>query len=80
MVLHLNNLEYPSSKDALCQVCLKLVQWFWRSRFFNFVIVFWLFCNYLPLEKDRALPLNKLESPSTKDSLCQVWLNLLSSF
>ena len=28
--------------------------------------------NYLPLEKGRALHLNKLDSPSPKDALCQV--------
>ena len=32
--LHLNNLIYPSPKDGLCQVWLKLDQWFWRWRFF----------------------------------------------
>ena len=32
MVLHLNKLESLSSKDALCQVWLKLVQRFWRRR------------------------------------------------
>ena len=42
--------------------------------FFNFVNVFSLFRNYLPLEKGGALNLNKLESPSPKDALCQVWL------
>jgi hypothetical protein len=31
--LHLNNLEFPPPKDDLCQVWLKLAQWFWkRSR------------------------------------------------
>ena len=30
--LHLNKLESPSAKDALCQVWLKLAQWFWRRR------------------------------------------------
>ena len=30
--LHLNKLESLSSKDALCQVLLKLAQWFWRRR------------------------------------------------
>ena len=34
MVLHLNKLESPSHKDALCQVCLKLAQRLWRWRFF----------------------------------------------
>jgi hypothetical protein len=28
--LHFNNLEYPPPKDDLCQVWLKLAQWFWR--------------------------------------------------
>ena len=28
--LQLNKLESPSPKDALCQVWLKLAQWFWR--------------------------------------------------
>ena len=72
--LHLNKLESPSPKDALCQVWLKLAQWLWRRRFFNFVNVFSLFRNYLPLGKGGAHHLNKLESPLPKDALCQVWL------
>ena len=75
-VLHLNKLESPLPKDALCQVWLKLAQWFWRRRFFNCINVFSLFCNYLPLEKGGALHLYKLESPLPKDALCQVWLKL----
>ena len=80
MVLHLNKLGSPSSKDALCQVWLKLVQWFLRRRFLNFVNVILLFHNYLPLEKGRALHLNKLESPSPSDALSQVWLKLVQLF
>ena len=34
-----------------------------RRRFFNFVNVFLLFHNYLPLEEGGALHLNKFESP-----------------
>ena len=41
--LHLNKPKSPSPKDALCQVELKLAQWFWRRRFLNFVNVFSLF-------------------------------------
>ena len=78
--LHLNKLESPSTKNALCQVWLKLAQWFWRRRFLNFVNVFSLFRNYLPLEKGGALHLNKLESPPPKDVLCQVWLKLAQWF
>ena len=70
MVLHLKKLESPSPKDALCQVWLKLAQWFWRRRFYNLVNVFSLFRNYLPLELGGALHLNKLESPSPIRMLC----------
>ena len=76
VALHLNKLESPLPRDTLCQFWLKLAQWFWRRRFFNFVNEFWLFHNYLGLEKDRALHFNKLESPSPKNALCQVWLKL----
>ena len=77
---HLNKLKSLLPKDALCQVWLKLVQWFWRRRCLNFVNVFSLFCNYLPLEKAKALHLNKLESPSPKDAFCRVWLKLVLWF
>ena len=30
VALHLNKLESPLPKDALCQVWLKLTHWFWR--------------------------------------------------
>ena len=95
-VLHFKKLKSPSPKDTLCQVSLKLAQWFWRrflnfvnvfcyfvisstwkrTGFFNFINVFLLFPNYLPLEKGGALHLNKLESPSPKDALCHVWVEL----
>ena len=32
VALYLNKLESPSSKNALCQVWLKLARWFWRRR------------------------------------------------
>ena len=76
----LTNLKNPSPKDALGQVWLKLAQWFQNRRFLNFVNVFSLFRNYLPLEKYRALHLNKLQSPLSKDALCQVWLKLAQRF
>ena len=64
----------PSPKNACFQVWLKLAQWFWGRRFLKFIIVFSQFRNYLTLEKGGALHLNKLESPSPKDALCQVLL------
>ena len=48
--LHLYKLGSPSPKDVLCQVWLKLVQWFLR-RFLNFVNVFLLFHNIISLWK-----------------------------
>ena len=58
----------------------KLALWFLRRRFLKFVNVFSLFRYYLPLEKGVALHLNKLESPSPKDALSQVWLKLAQWF
>ena len=54
VVLHLNKLEFPSSKDALCTVLLKLARWFLRWRFWNFFHIFTLFRNYLPFGKRRG--------------------------
>ena len=70
----------PSPKDALCQVLLKLVQWFWRRSFLKFMTEFSLFHNYLPLEKVLACHLNKLEPPSPKNALCHVWSKLAQWF
>ena len=57
MALRLNKHESPSPKDAMCQIWLNLAQRFWRRRFLNFVNVFSLFRNYLPLEKGGTLHL-----------------------
>ena len=67
-------------QGCIVQVWLKLAQRFWRRRYFNFVNVFLLFHKYLPWNKGRALHLNKLESSSPKDVLCQVWLKLAQWF
>ena len=80
VALHLNKLESPSPRNALCKELLKLVHWFWRRRFLNFFNIFLLFHNYLPLEKGVAHHLNKLESPSPRDALCYVWLKLVHWF
>ena len=74
--VHLNKLDSPSAKDNFCQVWLKLTQWFWRRRVLQIVNVFLQFHYFLPLKKDRALHLNKLESPFPRDALCKVWLKL----
>ena len=51
-----------------------------EKKIFNFVNVFSLIRNYLPLEKGGVLHLNKLECPSPKDALYQVWLKLAQWF
>ena len=76
VALHIKKLE--SSWRMLCSK----FGWNWprgsgEGDFYNFVNVFYLFGNYPPLEKDGALHLNKYESPSPKDALCQVWLKLV---
>jgi hypothetical protein len=47
---HMNKSESPSPKDDLDQVWLKLVQWFWRRRFFFFVfsVYFYIFAIISP--------------------------------
>ena len=47
-------LESPPPKDALCQVWLKLAQWFLKRFFFNFVNVFHYFIIISP--RKRAVP------------------------
>ena len=49
--IYLNKLKSPSPKDTLYKAWLKLAEWFWRRRILNFVNVYLLFHNYLPLEK-----------------------------
>ena len=72
--LLLNRLQSHLPKDALYHFI-----WNWPigsgvKKSFNFINFFLLFCYYLPLEKGGDLPMNKLESPSSKNALCQVWL------
>ena len=79
VVLNLNKLESLLPKDALCQVWLKLAHGSWEENF-KISSMYLLFRNYLPLEEGVALHLNKLESTSPKDALCQVWLKLAQWF
>ena len=69
VTLHLNKLESPFPKDALCQDCLKLAMRLIGKRF---SISSMNFRNYLPLKKSVTLHLNKLEFPSPQNALCQV--------
>jgi hypothetical protein len=76
--LCLNNVKFPTPKDDLCQVWLKLAQCFWRRGFLNDPTPFFHFCDYFPFEEDMALHLYKSEFSSPKNNLYQVWLNLAS--
>jgi hypothetical protein len=67
--LLLNKPESPSTKDDLCQVWLKLAQWFWRRRFLNDPTPFLHFCDYLPFEEGLTLYLNTLKFPLPEDNL-----------
>ena len=64
----------------MCQVWLIFGPVVLEKKIFNFINVFSLFRNYLPLEKGVVLHLNKLESFSSKETLCQVWLKLAQWF
>ena len=81
MILHWNKIESPSPKDALWQVWLKLVQWFLKRVFLKMLSMYFSCFVYIsPWNRTGALHLNKLESLSPKDALCQVWLNLVQWF
>ena len=75
-ILHFYKVEFSSPKKALCQVWLKLDQLFCRRFLISSMFFFFIFHYYLHLEKGRVLHLNKLESSSPKDAMCQVWLKL----
>ena len=71
VALYFYRLKFPSPKNALCQVWMKLDQLLWRRFFFISSM------SYLsPLRKGMTFYLNKLESLSHNDALCQVWLKL----
>jgi hypothetical protein len=70
--LHFNKLEFHPLKDYLCQIWLKLAQWFWRGRFLNDPIPSLHFCDYLLIEENPVLYLNKFQFPSPNDHVYQV--------
>ena len=74
--LHLNKFESSSPKGCFVPNLVEIGQVVLEKKILYFVDVLRLFQNYLLSEKGRALHLNKLDSPSPKDALCQVWLKL----
>ena len=70
---------YPSvPEEKIFKFCQRNV-YFLFHYYFLCMNVYLLFHYYLPLEKDVAIHLKKLESPSPKNALCQVWFILISS-
>ena len=69
--LHVNKLENPLPKGCFVLNLVKIGQRF-RRRVLNFVNVFSLFREYLPLGKGGALHLNKLESGCFVPSLVEI--------
>ena len=63
-----------------CEVLEKKIFKFRLDVFSLFRKCIFTICNYLLLEKGRALHLNKVESPSPKDALCLVGLKLVEWF
>ena len=73
VALHLNELDYPSPKGCFVPSLVKIGPVVLKKRDFSSLSMFFLlFRNYLPLEKGGVLHLNKLESQSPKNALCQV--------
>ena len=69
----------PDHPSDLWQVWSKLAQWFWKSRFLDFVNILRYFIIISPWKK--ACPIickNWITFP--KDDLCQVWMKLAPSF
>ena len=56
----------PFTRGCFVPIWLKLAQLFWRKSFLNFVNIFSLFRNYLPLKKGWVLHLYKHESSTPK--------------
>ena len=81
VALYFKKLDFPSHKDAFCEVWLKLAMWYLRRRIsLNYDNVFLLFCNHIPLENCTVIYLNKLESLSPKNALCRFCLKLAQWF
>ena len=70
-----NQIYKYASKIDLQSICIMIV-----NASLNILNIFLLFPYCLPLEKDMALHLNKLESPPTTVALCPVWWILAQWF
>ena len=73
--LHLNKLESSSLKDALCQVLLKLAQWFWRRIFFKFrkLIYFHSFVIISPWKRACSFKVVQIICTTLKDHALNIY-------
>ena len=76
----MNKLESPLYQEAFISISAFLAQWFLRRRFLNDTTLFLNFRDYLPFDEGLVLHLNKIEAPSPKDDVYEVWLNLAQRF
>ena len=72
----------PLHQGILCAKldCVEIDQWFRSRRFLKVVNFFLLFPNYIHFRKGVTLHLNKLETPSPRETLYQILLKLAQWF
>ena len=68
--LYLNKPEFPSPKDVLCQVLLKLAQWFWRGYLKSHHCIFLLLS---PLEEGHGSSFETKRSTGLKSPTSVNW-------
>jgi hypothetical protein len=70
LVIYLNKFNFPSSKDNLYHVWLKLAHWFYKY----FLCILLLLLS--PLREGCHPSFEQTWIPSPNDDLCKVWLKL----
>ena len=82
-IAHLRNrsnqwTHYLLLKNQMVLICKNLCTLYLRMLYDPLILVFR--CYSLPLKNDVVLPLNKLQFPSPKVTLCQIWSKLAQWF
>ena len=71
---------FPFTQGCFVQSLVVIGPVVLNKKFLKFFNVSLLFLYYPPFKKGRVLHQNKVESPSPKNALCQVWLKLTHWF
>ena len=74
----MNKIETIFTQECFVQNVVETAQWYWIGKYFY--SKFWFFSIISPLEKDGPSFVNKFESYSPKNVLCQVWWKLAQWF